>query len=535
MKSQIRENMIANEKIVHNGFIEAKKLFEISQMMDIKIQKLADKFQLKEMARHKIREQKGKVKVKLYTMDELQKIQKLIKKDVKNGKNINQELVKKIQKKYKIGDMEIRIFFNISYQQLAKIKKNETYQIKNETVKKLLNKEIQENYRFKSYIYSEDIQKIKQQYCYNSKQIAKIFREPIEKIRNLENQKIKKIRIYLYTQKDKKEIMKTCKTIIQKQKCSLRELQEILQKEPYDKEIILELLGITKIQYENLKKGKVKKVIVSNAEIKQKVQMCLFDIENLYKYGKKEYQEEELKNILKQYELEIREFIKYSDKKARIRKMYQQGIRHNKKIQFNPNKKMEEKFFQENKEILQKKIQYIVRNFCITHQCNPQEIEDYQQDIYESIWSQGGFVTQNIGYNTQKCINQLCHMAKAKLINLYYKKPLELRIDISYYQNEIPQDYNKNFLDTRFSPEQILEQKEEITLIHRIIVQAMAKRLDFVLEMEQDFWEVLTYELDIKEEEKELLIQEIRLIILQNKLAKQDKYGRIIPMDPTEE
>lgn len=30
MKSQIRENMIANEKIVHNGFIEAKKLFEIS-------------------------------------------------------------------------------------------------------------------------------------------------------------------------------------------------------------------------------------------------------------------------------------------------------------------------------------------------------------------------------------------------------------------------------------------------------------------------------------------------------------------------
>ena len=46
---------------------------------------------------------------------------------------------------------------------------------------------------------------------------------------------------------------------------------------------------------------------------------------------------------------------------------------------------------------------------------------------------------------------------------------------------------------------------------------------------------MLTYELDIKEEEKELLIQEIRLIILQNKLAKQDKYGRIIPMDPTEE
>ena len=181
MKSQIRENMIANEKIVHNGFIEAKKLFEISQTMDIKIQKLADMFQLKEMARHKIREQKGKVKVKLYTMDELQKIQKLIKKDVKNEKNINQELVKKIQKKYKIGDMEIRIFFNISYQQLAKIKKNETYQIKNETGKKLLNKEIQENYRFKSYIYSEDIQKIKQQYCYNSKQIAKIFREPIEK------------------------------------------------------------------------------------------------------------------------------------------------------------------------------------------------------------------------------------------------------------------------------------------------------------------------------------------------------------------
>lgn len=86
MKSQIRENMIANEKIVHNGFIEAKKLFEISQTMDIKIQKLADMFQLKEMARHKIREQKGKVKVKLYTMDELQKIQKLIKKDVKNEK-----------------------------------------------------------------------------------------------------------------------------------------------------------------------------------------------------------------------------------------------------------------------------------------------------------------------------------------------------------------------------------------------------------------------------------------------------------------
>ncbi len=530
MKSQIQRNIIDNENLFHNCKIEAKKLYDIAQNMDISIQKISKIFQLKMGARHKVNQQKGKVKVKLYTACELQEIKKQIKQEFKNYEKINQSIINRICRKYKIGDEEIRILFHISYNQLIKLKREKEYYIKNTLGKEITIKEIIQKYRYKAYINPQDIQEIKRIYQFNTKQVSQLFQLPIEKIRNLEKHQTNKVRIHLYTKKDIEKIIQNNKKMIQKQKCTLVQLEKVLEKQPYDKEIVLEILGISKNQYEYLKNNKVKTISISNYETKQKVELCLFDMENLHKYGKRAYSIEELENILGSYELKLEEFIEYSDKKEIVRKMYKDSILHNRKIQINPKTKMTNEFFENNYEIIDKKIKGKVTQFCIAYRCY-QEKEDYLQASYEFLLSEGGYITENAIHNVENAIKLLSGRVKSNLIKYYYQRPLELRIDINYQGKEIAEEQNKNYIDTRFSPEEILERTEGITELHRIILRNIQGKLDFVSDSPQEFFELLAYQLEIDDGKLDKLKEEIGFIILQNNLARLDKKGRIIQMN----
>lgn len=205
MKSKIQESIVANEKILHNGQIEAKKLYEIAEKMEISIQKLGNMFQLKEMAKSKIRSQKGKVIVKLYTLYELQEIKQQVRNEYQHISEIDYRVIKNIKNKYKIGNNEIRSFFNINYNQLKKLEKDKKYRIENTIGKETKKKERIEKYRYKAYITEKDIQDIKKEDTISIQHIAKLFHVPIEKIKSLEKRKIKKVRIYLYTKQDKEK------------------------------------------------------------------------------------------------------------------------------------------------------------------------------------------------------------------------------------------------------------------------------------------------------------------------------------------
>lgn len=487
-------------------------------------------FQLNSTARHKVNQQKGKIRIKLYTEFELQEIRKQIKQEFQHHEKINQSIINQIQQKYKIGDEEIRILFHISYNQLMKLKKDKNYKIRNTLKEEITIKEIITKYRYKAYINAQDVQNIKRMYQFNTKQVAQLFQLPIEKIRSLENNRTKKIRIHLYTQKDRERMLQNSQKILQKQKSTLLQLEKIIENQPYDKEIIWEVLGISKIQYTNLKSNRVRSVSVSDYEIKQKVYLCLLDIENLYGYGKKSYTVEKLIDILNFYELKLEEFIDYSDSKEMIRKMYQESILNNKKIQMDPKTRMNNQFFEENYEILEKKIRGKVTEFCTAHNCY-QEREDYLQDSYEFLLSEGGYITENMTHNVESAIKLLCARVKANLMKKYYKKTIELRIDMSSQGKEIAEDQNKNYIDTRFSPEEILTRKETITELHRVILQNIQANIDFALDLPEDFSSQLAFHLEIDEEEMIELKREIGLIILQNNLARLDKEGRVIQMN----
>lgn len=530
MKSIIRSNIITNEKIIHDSKIEAKRLYEIAKEAEISIQKLGEMFGLKEIGKSKVRNRTGKVELKIYTIYELQEIKKQIKQEYKDVLEINQKILRNIQDKYKIGDKQIRSFFNISYNQLIKLKKNPNYQVKNTIGEEVEDFVILERYRYQSYLTNEDIQNMKKEFEITTKQIAKIFQVPIERVRNLEKGKTQKIKIYLYTKKDKEKIIKNNQKIIQKQKCTLQQLEKIIENELYDERIILEILGIRNNDYQLLKKEKIKTTTISDYEIKQRVDMCLLDMEKLTIYGRKEYQKEELKDILDKHNLTLEEFIQYSDKREEIRNMYQESIRNNQKIQMNSKTRMTSQFFEENFEEIQKRMAYCITNFCISHRCL-QEKEDYIQDGYEFLMAEGGYIAENMKHDKEKCIKILCHRVVAQITKKHYQEMVTKRLNIEYQNIEIPDDCNRNYIDTRFSPEKILEEKEEIEEIHRVIVQNMKNNLNFASNMPKEFLKVLSYELGTEEEETEKLIEEIQLIILQNQLAKQDSKGRIIPIN----
>lgn len=168
--------------------------------------------------------------------------------------------------------------------------------------------------------------------------------------------------------------------------------------------------------------------------------------------------------------------------------------------------------------------------FCTAHNCY-QEREDYLQDSYEFLLSEGGYITENMIHNVESAIKLLCGRVKANLMKKYYKKTIELRMDMSYQGKEIAEDQNKNYIDTRFSPEEILTRKETITELHRVILQNIQANIDFALDLPEDFSIQLALHLEIDEEEMIELKREIGLIILQNNLARLDKEGRVIQMN----
>ena len=134
-------------------------------------------------------------------------------------------------------------------------------------------------------------------------------------------------------------------------------------------------------------------------------------------------------------------------------------------------------------------------------------------------------------HNFESAIKLLCSRVKANLMKKYYKKTIELRIDMSSQGKEIAEDQNKNYIDTRFSPEEILTRKETITELHRVILQNIQANIDFALDLPEDFSSQLAFHLEIDEEEMIELKREIGLIILQNNLARLDKEGRVIQMN----
>lgn len=135
MKSRIRDNIIANEKMLHGKKIETQKLYDIIEQTGITKQNIADMFQLSNMQKCRITKREGKVTIKLYNIFELQEIREEIRRKVQDKEEFSRQEIRVIQNYYKLSDKEIRILFNISLYQLKKLDKNENYKIKNKTKK----------------------------------------------------------------------------------------------------------------------------------------------------------------------------------------------------------------------------------------------------------------------------------------------------------------------------------------------------------------------------------------------------------------
>lgn len=393
--------------------------------------------------------------------------------------------------------------------------------------KKIVPKELIDKYRYKAYLNANDIKIIENEYNYTIAEIAKIFNLTIETVKRLKSGTCKKVRVYLYTREDKEIIINASKDIIKKQRSTLENLDRIIENQPYDKEIILEILGISKVQYKFLKEKKTRVVKVSDYEQKQKVQLCFLDIENLHGYGRRSYTKEELENMLGFYQLNLKEWVEYADRNRITREMYRESLLHNGNVQINPKVRMSNEFFEENMEEIQKWTKYMVINFCLAYRCFG-DYDDYVQNIYEFLLTEGGAIVENMKHDKETCIKILCCKAKARMLKQYAVKPRELGISIFSKGEELGEDRNQNLIDNRFSPEELLEQKEEIEEIYRIIIRNIKANIDFAIESEREFFNTLAYNLQIEEDEMESLRRKIQLIILQSNLVKQDEKGRII-------
>ena len=405
------------------------------------------------------------IRIKIYDNSEMAEIRKKIKKYLKYNKTVNLQTIEKLKIKYRISEIDIKRILYISHQQFFKLKTNKISEIPNYLKIPITIKQ----------------KEIKQQY----KNKSILTKEDVEKL-------------------------------IQKglDHMSLAKIFEV---------------GIDQIK--DLNRGKTKKIKLNLKvnNIKNRIWYLVTDIKYLEEYGKRTYYKEELKNILKQYKIPIKDFISYIDNG---KDMYKNSLKKSNEITLGKKIQLSNKFFEDNQEEIQLKVKNAVNSVCRAYGCAYLR-EELESAIYENIIVEGGKFEKNIKYDKEKCINTIIRNAKNYAIKTYFNTPKYLPLQIKYGDKIISEEYNPKLIDNTYNPEKVIIQKEKTKIeeIHKIILRNIKIKVNEIIERPEEFLEILAYNLEILYEDIKYYIKEIQKILLENGLVRYDKKGRIIAMN----
>lgn len=238
---------------------------------------------------------------------------------IKDGEKVTSETIYQILENTRITIQKLKKCLGIPKNTYVKLRKGEKCyficrlctNINNNRIRyKPEERKILKQYIKNEYLIIEDIKEMRK-YITDDIRLIKILDISAEKYIKTLNGKIKRIKNKIFDYQDKinirNDIIKDTKNdnII-----TLKEVKKAKEDKGYTDYQIKESLGLKTKQYRELIKGKEIKLKKISPKDKVKADLLKIDIENLSKFGDRDYSTEEIMNICKEYNIGINTFIK---------------------------------------------------------------------------------------------------------------------------------------------------------------------------------------------------------------------------------
>ena len=315
---------------------------------------------------------------------------------------------------------------------------------------------------------------------------------------------------------------------------TLKEVKKAKEDKGYTDYQIKESLGLKQKQYRELIKGKEIKLKKISAKDKVKADLLKIDIENLSKFGDRDYSTEEIMNICKEYNIGINTFIKeiIGNKKnpELTRKVFNIS---DGKIYLGKQKQISneliEKIYLTKDKTIEKLAIVIAQMYGRLN-----NFEDLKQEVYLKLIENGGKIETNLSYDQNLVINVLMKGIKYAMFNYLSKNKFEISLiqqtadgyfdllDVIEDNTYNPQDVFENSnTDTLLSSEDITDQ-------HREFYEVLKRYSDILIDNREKGLEKIAQIFDISVETVMQKMIELQTIAINSQLVKLDSRGRVL-------
>lgn len=309
------------------------------------------------------------------------------------------------------------------------------------------------------------------------------------------------------------------------------EIENAQNKNEYTEYQIIEALNITPKQYRELKNNKISKIEIKSQLDEIKTELLKIDIRNLTKYGERDYSPEEIKNICREYRVNITTFIKRiigNNKNPLLTKRTLDSK--DGKIYIGKQKQISNDLIQKIYLKKDKKIENLARMIAQMYG-RSHNFEDLKQEAYLKIIECGGKIETNLSYDENLIINVLMKSLKYSMFNYLMKNKIEGSLIQINENGEF--DLLDVIEDNTYNPDYLIETEnslriEDITDEHREVYTTLKKYLDLMCYDRNKGLEKVSKHLNMTIEKLMQKLIEIQQIILDSELVKIDSKGRVI-------
>lgn len=524
-KSKIVEKIADRYNLKHGDMVEVEWLREIANREKIDMHDFRSIFGVPNRKNNDENDTSEKVMIKLYETKELEKMENDILKTVQKLKRMTQASLEEICNKFKIN---IWILTGIIQKRLGNKsmekgqKKAKVLKSKKEEYERLL-----EEAKYTDYVTKEIIMDWKKKYKLEDKEICAILDVNMTSYRNLMNSKTKKMRIDLIDDEEKKQIKgKIIERFNGQDYVSKNDIDELKKEVKTTDNLIKTTLSIPSMFFEQIMADETKKARIIIKELKKKLKILKLDMK--YIYGERNYTRDELKNICKFYGVKSKDYLRNLSRNVKRYRYVKQALRKNKDgIFIGKEHPISHKFAEENGEKIENLCKKLTQKYFYYPYLKNDE-EDMIQDACLLILEKGGSLEKNFSYNQDLLFNLLSNKVKYYIMSKRHREfPEILWENIERVQeNILPYEV----WDDDIMLELMEAKDERIKIIHQKVMQILYYNKDFVYYYREKAYQIIAYKLNIPIEHLENVIKEIGELMLEYKLAKLCRDGRVINM-----
>ena len=522
-KARIVQNLVEKYDLKHGDDISLEELNNIAKKESIEIKDLMIILGVKGSRIYEKSHELLRLRIKIYETEELENMGKDIFKAIQKCKIVGQEPLKYVSKEFRVNEWILNDILK-KYINTNILLESGKRKVKNKIVNEA---KLLEEVKYRDFVTKELVENWKKQYKMVDEEICSVLKCNVVSFHNLMIAKTKKMRIDLISKEEKKQIQEAiiqkCKTQDYINKNGIEELKRNIKTTD---SILKDTLSLSNVMFEQIMKDETKKARIILKTIKQRVINFKMDIK--YEYGERFYTYEELRKILKDYKLTIRDYFKNVSRNVKFSSILMQALKKNEKgIYIGKEHPISHEFAEKNAEKIMRLAIIMVKKYIYIPN-KKEDFEDMVQDVNLLILEKGGCIEKNFGYDENLMFSLFASKMRYYIFAkryIEYRETLWEHLEIFSEQEAIYESWNDN---NKTHIVQAMDKR--ILIIHQKVMQFIYNNGDYIFQNKEKAYQLIAYKLKIPLEYLEKILEEIKIIYLEYNMAKICKDGSVINM-----